>query len=95
LLPRFRRGNGAILYQEDFEGTGWANGDALETVGAGPITWQKTTGWDSVEVTNTHGSVVAAVSSTSAAVPEPSSIILLGIALGAFAGWPFFDVASR
>ncbi len=53
--------NAVILYQEDFEGTGggagWTNGDVLETAGAGPITWQKTTGNDSVEVTNTHGTL--------------------------------------
>ena len=46
-----------ILYQEDFEGAGWTNGDVLETVGAGQITWQKTTGNDSIEVTNTHGTL--------------------------------------
>ena len=49
------------LYEEDFEGTGggagWANLDPLETVVAGPITWQKTTGQDSIEVTNTHGTL--------------------------------------
>ena len=57
-----RQINAAIYYQEDFEGTGggagWTNGDVLETAGAGPITWQKTTGAsDSVEVTNTHGTL--------------------------------------
>ena len=53
--------NAVTLYQEDFEGTGggagWTNGDVLETVVAGPITWQKTTGQDSIEVTNTHGTL--------------------------------------
>jgi hypothetical protein len=53
--------NATILYQEDFEGTGggagWTNGDGLETTGAGPITWQKTSGHDSIEVTNTHGTL--------------------------------------